>query len=248
MLEGLIWGLIQGITEFLPVSSDGHLVLIPKLLGVAPPDLAITGFLHLGTLLAVVVYFRKELLRIITATQRSLFYALVAGTLPAAAAFFFEDLVAQQQASTTATAIYLLINAVVLMLGHRYGSGKRSLETIRPVDGLAVGVAQVFAILPGLSRSGTTITTALARNFTSTDAARFSFMLAVPVVAGAGVYETAQLATRGIPGSAWLGAAVAAFAGYAAIGLLLRVIVRIGLLPFAIYCAALGVMSLIVLD
>lgn len=246
MLDGVLWGLIQGITEFLPISSDGHLVLIPPLLHLSPPDLAITGFLHLGTLLAAVTYFRRELRRIFAPEQRRLLVALVIGTIPASTAILLEDLVVEQQKSMVATSVYLILNGVVLALGARYGSGQRHLDSLRPIDAFAIGVAQVFAVLPGLSRSGTTITTGLARNFDSYDAARFSFLLGIPVVAAAGSLETYRLLdSGGIPAAAWVGAAVAAVAGYLAIGFLLRVIVKIGLLPFAIYCLAFGVVALL---
>jgi undecaprenyl-diphosphatase len=252
VLQAVLWGFVQGITEFLPISSDGHLVLIPALFGLARPDLATTAVLHLGTLVAVIVYFRRELWALRKARSdpdaRRLLSLLLIGTLPAALALFFVDEVERLQRSVTAAALFLLLTGAVLLLADRLPRGRRTIDDVAPADALWIGFAQVFAILPGLSRSGVTIATALSRRFEQVEAARFSFLLGVPVIAAAGLLELFELiGGSGVPVTAWLGVAVAGVTGYLAIAFLLRMLARTGLSVFGIYCLVFGLFALIVL-
>ncbi|HEY7705496.1 MAG TPA: undecaprenyl-diphosphate phosphatase [Acidimicrobiia bacterium] len=252
VLSAIIWGVVQGITEFLPVSSDGHLVLVPAFLGIEGPDLATTAFLHLGTLAAVIIYFRHELWGLTRIRRdpaaRKLAGLLVLGTLPAFAALLVEDEVAALQASVTATAWFMILTSAVLFVGTMLRNRYRSIDDAGPVDAVLVGTAQVFAVLPGLSRSAVTITTGLGRHFRQVDAARFSFLLGIPAVAGAGLLETARLlGGEGITSADWVGVVVAGVTGYLAIGFLLRQLGRGGLLPYAIYCLIVGSAALILL-
>jgi undecaprenyl-diphosphatase len=252
VLQAVLWGFVQGITEFLPISSDGHLVLIPALFGLPRPDLATTAVLHLGTLVAVIVYFRHELWALRKARSdpdaRRLLSLLLIGTLPAALALFFVDEVERLQRSVTAAALFLLLTGAVLLLADRLPRGRRTIDDVAPADALWIGFAQVFAILPGLSRSGVTIATALSRRFEQVEAARFSFLLGVPVIAAAGLLELFELiGGSGVPVTAWLGVAVAAVTGYLAIAFLLRMLTRTGLSAFGIYCLVFGLFALIVL-
>ncbi|MDP3984375.1 MAG: undecaprenyl-diphosphate phosphatase [Acidimicrobiia bacterium] len=252
MLEAIVWGVVQGITEFLPVSSDGHLVLVPAFLGIDGPDLTISAVLHLGTLLAVITYFRRELWSLTRfrsdPAARRLLILLIIATLPAFLALLVRDQVEELQTSITATAVFLIVSGLVLVVASRFRSGHRRLEDAAPIDALTIGFVQVFAILPGLSRSGVTITTALARGFDRVEAARFSFLLGVPAVAGAGLLELANLADGGgIKATTLVGVAVAAVTGYAAISFLLRMLARTGLWAYAIYCLVVGVAALTLL-
>lgn len=252
VLQAVLWGVVQGITEFLPISSDGHLVLIPALFGFAPPDLATTAVLHLGTLGAVVAYFRKDLWRLRLARtdpgSRSLLWLLFIGSLPAGLALLFVDEVERLQRSVTAAALFLLVTGVVLVLVDRLPLGTRDIEHARPTDALLIGIAQLLAILPGISRSGFTIATGLARGLERLSAARFSFLLGVPAIAAAGLLELFRLASDGgVPPASWLGVAVAAVTGYLSISFLLRMLHRAGLSGYGIYCLAMGVLALIVL-
>lgn len=247
-----MWGLVQGITEFLPVSSDGHLVLVPAFLGIEPPDLATSAFLHLGTLVAVLIYFRVELAGLVRFRSdpqaRNLLKLMIIGTLPAAAALLVVDEVERLQESVTATAVFLIITGAVLAWASRRAKGDRDIADARPPDALLVGIAQLLAILPGISRSGFTIATGIARQFTQVEAARFSFLLGVPAVAAAGLLELRTLlAAGGVPGPAWLGVLVAAIAGYASIAFLLRMLERTGLGIYAMYCLVVGVLALVLL-
>ena len=252
VLQAVLWGLVQGITEFLPISSDGHLVLIPALVGFAPPDLATTAVLHLGTLLAVVVYFRKDLWSLRRARSdpeaRHLLGLLLIGSLPAALALLVVREIDRLQRSSTAAALFLLVTGLVLVFVDRLPHGKREFDQATPVDALLIGFAQLLAVLPGISRSGFTIATGLARGFERVATARFSFLLGVPAITAAGLFELISLANDGgIPRSAWLGVVVAGLTGYLAIAFLLRMLARTGLSGYGFYCLALGLLALIVL-
>jgi undecaprenyl-diphosphatase len=244
--------LVQGITEFLPVSSDGHLVLIPAFLGIDPPDLATTAVLHLGTLAAVLVYFRRELTALAgfrsDPAARNLLKLMIIGTVPAGAALLVVDEVEQLQKSVTATAVFLMITGVVLAWASRRPRGDRDMADANAADAALVGVAQLLAILPGISRSGFTIATGMVRKLTQVEAARFSFLLGVPAVAGAGLIELRTLLTgAGVPAPGWVGVLVAAITGYASIAFLLRMLERTGLGGYAAYCLVVGAIALVLL-
>jgi undecaprenyl-diphosphatase len=252
VLQAIVWGLVQGITEFLPISSDGHLVLIPALLGLEPPDLATTAVLHLGTLVAVVTYFRVDLLRMLRFRSdpgaRRMLLLVVVGTLPAVAALALEGPIERLQAIAWVAAALLIVNGFILLVGSRLTSGRTHLEEAGPLDAFLVGLVQLVALLPGISRSGTTITVGEARGLTPVEAARFSFLLGIPTIAAAGLFGVADLVNDGgISSQVWVGMVVAAISGYFAIALLLRALQTVGLLPFAIYCFVFGTYALIVL-
>jgi undecaprenyl-diphosphatase len=252
VLEAIVWGFVQGVTEFLPISSDGHLVLVPAFLGIDPPDLATTAVLHLGTLAAVLAYFRKDLIALAGFRRdpdaRRLLTLIIIGSLPAALALLVVDEVERLQKSVTATAIFLMGTGVVLAIASRLRKGDRVIADVRPNDAVLIGFAQLLAVLPGVSRSGMTIATGIARGFDQVEAARFSFLLGVPAVAAAGLLELLTLlGDGGVPGSAWVGVLVAAVTGYAAITFLLRMLARTGLAPYAVYCLVVGAVALVVL-
>jgi undecaprenyl-diphosphatase len=257
VLSAFVWGLIQGLTEFLPISSSGHLVIIPALLtrlgfDVAQPELAVSAFLHLGTLLAVIVYFRADVLRMArsrTDTEgRRLLLLVAIGTVPAVIGLFVEDYIEVFQETVTNVGWALIGTGVILSVGHRMRHGTRALSEGSPLDALTVGIAQAFALIPGISRSGTTISAGNTRRFAPAESARFAFLLGIPAIAGAGILELPELIDGGSPpGPLLVGFLVAAVSGYAAIALLLRVIARTGLAPFAIYCLVVGLMTVLFL-
>ncbi|HJU50874.1 MAG TPA: undecaprenyl-diphosphate phosphatase [Acidimicrobiia bacterium] len=252
VLQAVLWGVVQGITEFLPISSDGHLVLIPALFGFAPPDLATTAVLHLGTLGAVVAYFRRDLWRLRLARSdpgaRRLLWLLFVGSLPAGLALLFVDEVERLQRSVTAAALFLLVTGLVLVAVDRLTRGGRDIAGATPTDAVLIGFAQLLAILPGISRSGFTIAAGMARGFERVSTARFSFLLGVPAIAAAGLLELFSLTSNGgVPAAAWVGVAVAGVTGYLAIAFLLQMLQRTGLSGYGIYCLALGALALFVL-
>ncbi len=251
MLEAAFWGLIQGLTEFLPISSSGHLVLVPALLGQEPPDLATSAMLHLGTLVAVLVYFRREVVEVITFTDKGkrLLTLVLIGTIPAAViGLTFESQVDALNERPTGVAIALLVTGVVLFATRWLDRGDRTVEQATIKDTVIMGFGQAVALIPGVSRSGSTISAGLLRGFTHAEAARYSFLLGIPAIAGAGLLKGKDLidSGTGISGEILVGVVVAAVSGYAAIAFLLRLIGRSGLAPFGIYCMVAGLVALMV--
>ena len=261
-MEAVLWGLIQGVTEFLPVSSSGHLRLVPEALGSSPPDLAASAVLHLGTLLAVIVYFRADIAWLIRgvagradAAARRTALVVAAATIPAALAGWAAGGVLDRfQESATAVGAALVANGLILWLAssrrRRPGAGEnvRMVEDAGGRDALAAGLAQAVALLPGISRSGMVIAMGQRRGLSPRQAARLAFLMSIPVIAGAGLREAAGLSGSGEWG--WglaAGVAAAALSGYGAIALLIKTIARWGLRPFGIYCVAAGALSLLLL-
>lgn len=249
MLNAAFWGLVQGLTEFLPVSSSGHLVLIPALLGIDEPDLATSAVLHLGTLLAVLVFYRGDLLQVARDPRsdhsKRVLWLLAIGTLPAAAVgLTLEGPIGILFTEPGYVAIALIATGVVLSLTALLPAGTRTLEDGTTGDAAVVGLAQALALIPGISRSGMTITAGLAQGMERVQAARYAFLLGIPAIAGAGLLEGIELVDRGgFEASLLVGMAVAAVTGYLAIGALVRLLGRTGPAPFAIYCIGFGLIS-----
>ena len=252
MLDAILWGLVQGLTEFLPISSSGHLVLVPALLGRPGPDLATSAMLHLGTLAAVVAYFRRDLLRIVRLdpTGRRTGALVLLGTVPAAVAgLTLEASLEVLNDRPRIVAAMLVVTGIVLVASTRLRRGDRDVDELGASDALVVGAAQALALVPGVSRSGATIVAGLVRGLSRVEAARWAFLLGIPAIAGAGLFEGLELLRGGggISAATLVGVVVAGVSGYAAIALLLRVLATRGLLPFGLYCLAAGSLALVVL-
>lgn len=263
--QALILGIIQGLTEFLPVSSSGHLVLVPAALGWAAPPLVFDTTVHLGTLLALLVVFWRDLVGLLVAWWRGLWsrqpfataesrlaWWIILGTIPGVlAGLLLEDTFEALFGRPAAVGGFLLVTAALLTLAEVVGRRRRVLPETGWLDALLVGIGQAAAIAPGLSRSGTTITVGMFRQLTREAAARFSFLLAVPIVAGAGLAQLARWILNGgeeVQALALLiGFATAALSGYAAIRFLLAYLRRRPLYPFAVYCAIVGVLAIALL-
>ncbi len=263
LLQSLLLGLLQGATEFLPVSSSGHLVLVPWLLGWTVPGLAFDTLVHWGTALAVLGYFWRDWLALLRGAWRAvrarslfdpqarLLLLLVLGTVPAAlVGFLLEDFFESLFARPVAAAGFLLVTAALLTLAEGWGRRVRGLETLSWSDALVVGAAQAVAILPGVSRSGATIAAGMGRGLTRSAAARFSFLLSTPIILGAGLLQLTDLAQAGdLAAQApvlLIGFLAALASGLACIHFLLRYLQRRPLYPFAIYCALFGIFCLVV--
>jgi undecaprenyl-diphosphatase len=252
MLNAIFWGIIQGLTEFLPISSSGHLVLIPALVGREGPDLATSAMLHLGTLVSVLVYYRSDIMAMAKFDRpaRRLITLIVIGTIPAVVlGLAFEDKIEELISDPVVVAYMLIVTGVILLATTLLRLGDRMMSDLDPKDSVVIGLAQSFALIPGISRSGMTISAGLARGLVPTEAARFAFLLGIPVIAGAGLLQMVDALSSGesIPSEVWVGMVAAALSGYAAIALLLRLLTRVGLAPFGIYCVAFGAFSAIVL-
>jgi len=175
---------------------------------------------------------------------------IVIGTVPAVVlGLTFEDKVEELISEPRVVAAMLMVTGIILVSTQMIRLGTRTIRQIGPLDSILIGLAQASALIPGISRSGMTITAGLTRGMERTDAARFAFLLGIPVIAGAGLLGMVEVFTSeaGIPASVWVGVIVAGLSGYAAISFLLRVLTHVGLAPFGVYCLAFGSLSLIIL-
>jgi len=254
VIRYLLLGIVQGLTEFLPISSSGHLVLAEKLLNIDPPGVLLEAVLHLGTLLAVLFIFRKDVLRLtlgLAKTQeRNELGRLVVGTLPIAIlGFLFRERIEAAFSCVLLVGICLIITGGILLLADR-ASRSAHRDGVHLLDSLLIGLAQAGALLPGISRSGATIATGMLRGIQGRVAARFSFLLSIPAIIGGGgfkLYEALREPTvyKSEWGGLLLGALAAGFVGALAIKGLLAIIARGKLKTFGFYCLALGLASLI---
>lgn len=250
MLPAIIWGLVQGLTEFLPISSSGHLVVVPEFLDalgmdISPPSLAVTAVLHLGTLIAILVYFRADVLSVLRMHRepggRKIALLVAVGTVPALIGLPLKSPIESIQENVTYVGIALVATGVILVVGQWLARGVRVLLDGRVPDAVVVGIAQALALIPGISRSGVTIAAGNGRRFAPIEAARFSFLLGIPAIAGAGLVSLPEVFSEGGFGPELVvGLIVAAVSGYLAIALLLAALRRVGLAPFAIYCFVVG--------
>jgi undecaprenyl-diphosphatase len=256
LLQSIILGIIQGLTEFLPISSSAHLVIAPYILNwhITAQDAFIFDILvQLGTLLAVIAYFNRELYQIIASVIHGVLYRqpfsdplarlgwiLVLATIPAVfAGFLFKSLVEKAFSSPLAAGLFLLGTATLLVTAELVGKRTRQMESITWLDALLVGLFQVVSLLPGISRSGSTISGGMVRSLDRPSAARFSFLMSVPVMIGAGVLAMFDLIklpgfTGQIP-TLVAGFIASAVVGYPAIHWLLAYISKRSLYVFAIY-------------
>jgi undecaprenyl-diphosphatase len=264
ILEAIFLGVIQGATEFLPISSSGHLILIPSVLNLSEPDLNVIAIAHLGTLLAVLVYFRLDILNIVKAVlyglrvrqplgthQARLGWYIVAGTIPVAlAGLLFNGLIDSVLGRPAMAALLLITTGVILIIGELILTETRSLNEINLSDTMIIALAQVLALLPGISRSGVTISAGLGRGFDRRSAARFSFLLGVPAIAGAAIFALVDLSHS--PASAAQAPQLlatflsAAIVGYLCIHFLMEWLRNRNFYPFAAYCFALAGLVLLI--
>lgn len=256
--QAIILGIVQGLTEFMPISSSAHLVIVPRLLGWEDPGLAFDVALHLGTLVAVVIYFWSDLVQLLLDWLRSirdrnlaapyarLAWLLLIGSVPGGVAgVLLEKAAGEAFRDLRLIGAATIGLAVVLFIADRRGHGSRELPDLTWRDGLLIGAAQALALVPGVSRSGATITAGLFRGLKRDTAARFSFLLGTPLIAGAGLQQSLHIARTGLGGDSRAGFAAgviaSAIVGYLTIALLLRYLRRHTTLPFVVYRIVLGV-------
>ncbi|MEO5589362.1 MAG: undecaprenyl-diphosphate phosphatase [Gemmatimonadaceae bacterium] len=259
--EAVVLGLLQGLTEFLPISSSAHLSLAPILFGWTDPGLAFDVALHFGTLVAVLWYFRKEWIELVVAAwgiitsrrvdtvQKKRVVFLILATIPGAVG----GLVLEKKAETVLrapalTAVALIVMGVILWLVDRAAPEDRELTGMRWLDALVIGLAQVIALVPGVSRSGSTITAGRALRFDRQSAAVFSFLMSMPIIAAAVVLKGPEvLASGGLTTPIIAGIVASAISGWLAISILLRYVSRHSYGVFALYRVVLGIVVLAVL-
>ena len=258
VIEAIILGIIQGATEFLPISSSGHLILIPSIFDLDEPNLNAIAIAHQGTLLAVLIYFRHDLWRIIRAviaglrirqplaeTDSRLGWYIAAGSVPAVIiGLLFAGPIDQVLAKPASAAAALIVTGVILIIGEQLVTGVKRLPQMGWADALIIGVAQALALIPGISRSGMTITAGLGRGLNRETAARYSFLLGVPAIAGAGLLAATELAQSPTASDQlpllMVTFLTAAIVGYACIHFLLRWLREHSLYLFAAYCIVFG--------
>jgi undecaprenyl-diphosphatase len=259
LIQLVVLALIQGLTEFLPVSSSAHLILGSKAFGWPDQGLVYDTATHLGTLFAVIVYFRADLIQMGQAwlapvqteqdrQHRSMTVYLALASIPVLlVAALAHEYVEEYLRDVRVIALSTLFFGVLLWLAHIIGPSQRKIEDFSLKSALVIGLAQAFALVPGASRSGVTITAARFLGFTPDAAARFSFLLAIPVVAAAGIFGAGRIAS-GDSHIEWLqffiAVLVAGLAGWVCIAVFLALLKRVGLMPFVIYRLLLGVLLL----
>ena len=259
-LEAAVLGLVQGLTEFLPVSSSAHLRIIGPLLPTGgDPGAAFTAITQLGTELAVLLYFRRDISRIVRAWLVSLTrpelrrdpdarmgWLILIGTLPIAVlGLLFKDWIEGALRNLYLTAVMLIVFAIFLAVADRIGRKDRPLSALTWRDGLIYGFAQALALIPGVSRSGGTITAGLLMGYTREAAARYSFLLAVPAVMASGFYQLLrswQIGSPIAPGPTALATAIAFVVGYGVIVVFLKIVSSRGYMPFVWYRIVLGLL------
>lgn len=260
--QAVVLAIVQGLTEFLPVSSTAHLILFPMLLHWQDPGLTFDVALHAGTLVAVLLYFWKVWLDLLLAAlgrgdsgevkmleNRRLFWFLVAGTVPGGIAGYLLERAAEEQFRTPLViGLAMIVVAILMWLAERTRSSKPNLEDVSFIDAIVVGVAQAFAVIPGVSRSGVTMTAGLFRGMSRETTARFSFLLSTPLIAGAVLKKGLEIRHQGIPPDMRMpfivGVIVSGLVGYLVIGVLIRYLELRTFKIFVVYRLALGVLVL----
>jgi undecaprenyl-diphosphatase len=266
IFEAIVLGITQGLTEFLPISSTAHLRIVPALAGWDDPGAAFTAVVQLGTMAAVVLYFRRDLIRIGSAWLRSLRDRRVRGSLDARLGWYiilgtipigifglaFKDQIENGARDLYLISVALIVFGLVLLAAEEVGRKTRGLEELDRRDGIVIGLAQALALIPGVSRSGATISAGLFVGLDRPSAARYSFLLSVPAVVLSGLFELKSI----VDGSEHTDAGAAALVvatllafvvGYASIAFLLRYVARHSVIVFVVYRVALGVIVLALL-
>ncbi len=257
ILQAIVLSLVQGISEFLPISSSAHLILAPKLFGWADQGLAFDVAVHVGTLLAVVVFLKKEIQRIVPAwitgwngthwdTDGKLGWLVIIATIPAGlTGLLLGDFIEANLRAAWIIAATTLLFGLVLGWADRSGDqNTKSLESLSWKQTLVIGIAQAFALIPGTSRSGVTMTTLLALGFSRVASARFSFLMSIPIIALSGLLKGSELANSAQDvdwGILTLGAALSAVIAFTCMHWFIRFVERVGMMPFVIYRVLLSI-------
>ncbi len=254
ILEALILGIIQGLAEFLPISSSGHLVLFQKIFGINEPMMSFNVLLHVGTLIPVLIVYRKDIWKLIRNPFQKMTFLLVVGTIPAViASLCFGDIIDSLFAGGIFLALAFFATGILLLIADSINNGYKSEKEITYLDALLIGIVQAIAITPGISRSGSTITCSLGRKINRKSAAKFSFLLSIPAILGSLVLEFYKFFKYGenlgnlelLP--TLFGFLAAMLTGYLAITFMIKLIEKSRLKIFSFYVITLGIV-LVVLE
>jgi len=248
LTEALVLGIIQGLGEFLPISSSAHLVLVPWALGWQYAGLTFDVALHIGTLISVVAFFWKDWLTLLSSAvtrkgskEAALFWYLVLGTIPGGAiGYLFEEQAETVLRTPLLIGVMLIVMGIILYWVDRRAASVKSIDSVSLLDSLLIGLSQALAIIPGVSRSGITMTAGRALGFTRASAARFSFLLSTPIVVGAGLYKMKDLSPGDLDAAFLTGVVSSAVVGFIAIGFLIRYLSQRSFAVFAWYRFVVG--------
>ncbi|MBX7161815.1 MAG: undecaprenyl-diphosphatase UppP [Acidimicrobiia bacterium] len=272
VIQSFILGVIQGITEFLPISSSAHLALVPWMFGWAAleanPEIqkSFDAALHVGTFLAVTIYFRSTVWQLCrgfvrtlrnraaeTLEDRMVWYVIIASVPAAIIGFVGEQVIAEKLTQPWIMAITLTLFGLVMLVVDRYARLTRDLAAMRSGDAIFVGLAQAIALIPGTSRSGVTLTAGMLRGFTREEAIRFSFLMSIPITGGAAFYSLLKLVSSGAAGTTIgyaqlaVGLVTSFVVGYAAVAWLLQYLRSGTLVPFVVYRVALSLLIVVLI-
>ncbi|MCC6544365.1 MAG: undecaprenyl-diphosphate phosphatase [Nitrospirae bacterium] len=265
MFQAIILGLIQGLTEFLPVSSTAHLILAPWILGWDDPGLAFDVVLHLGTLTGIIAFFWKDFYNILlgmmsgivfrksySGTDGRLGWYIIIGTIPAGVAgLLYKDKIETVLRNPRVIGISLILFGLILLWAEVVGRKKRRMDHLNIVDAIVIGCAQAIALIPGVSRSGITITAGLFRNLERAAAARFAFLLSTPIIMAGGLLSSMDVYKEGLPQEMYMtfaaGFAASAISGFLAIKYMLVFLSRQKVNIFVYYRIVLGILILLIL-
>jgi undecaprenyl-diphosphatase len=248
LFEAIVLGIIQGLGEFLPISSSAHLVLVPWVFGWEYAGLTFDVALHVGTLISVIAFFWKDWLSLINSAltkkdtrEAKLFWYLVLGTIPGALiGYLLEEQAETVFRTPLLIGIMLIVMGIILYVVDRYCSSKKEIDNITLSDSLLIGLSQALAIIPGVSRSGITMTTGRALGLNRAAAARFSFLLSTPIIIGAGLFQLKDFALGDLNLIFLTGVVSSALVGFLSIGFLLKYLAQRNFAVFAIYRIIVG--------
>ncbi len=261
--EAIVLGVVQGLTEFLPISSSAHILIVSRIFGWGDPGAAFTAVSQIGTETAVLIYFRHDIARIVSTWFRSLRQAelrssldarmgwyVIVGTIPIAVlGLAFAPIIETAARNLWLVASVLILFGLVLGLADRLGSKVKELDALNVKDGLLFGVGQALALIPGVSRSGATISVGLAMGYSRYAATRYAFLLAIPAVLASGLYEATKIGSD--PNVQWgqtlVATAIALVIGYLVIAWLIRWVSTRSYMPFVVYRVVLGSVLLVLL-
>lgn len=261
--EAVVLGLVQGLTEFLPISSSAHILIVSRLFGWGDPGAAFTAVSQIGTEAAVLIYFRRDIARILSAWFRSfrepelrksidarMGWYVIVGTIPIAAlGLTFASVIETSARNLWIVATVLIVFGVVLGFADRFGRKTKELESLNVRDGILFGFGQALALIPGVSRSGATISTGLTLGYSRYAATRYAFLLAIPAVLASGLYEATKIGND--PNVQWaqtvIATSIALLVGYLVIAWLIKWVTTRSYMPFVIYRVALGSVLLVLL-
>lgn len=263
ILDAVILGAAQGLTEFLPVSSSGHILLVSNLLGISDPGMTFNILVHFATLLAVIIFFWKDILLILKSTILSIVlyvkdrdtslddnarfgWFIILATIPTGLiGIFFKDFFESFFSAGWHVGFFLLITGALLVIANKYNKGTKSIKEFTWLDSVFVGVAQGLAIFPGISRSGATISMSLLRDLDTTTAAKFSFILSIPAILGAMILDIGDISALAFS-APYISGVISSFCfGLLAIKVFIEMLKRKKLLIFSYYCFFIGLIIII---